>query len=74
LILQRPTVPVGIGEEREPGAGASLGAELLDVGDVDAVTRQLGLSGIDVLNDELQALGRAGIAERDAASDHNRRR
>ena len=52
----RTTVPVWVAEEDEAAPG-----EVLNLADLDAALGELGMGGIGVLDDELQALDAAGL-------------
>src|SRR5216684_3530145 len=57
-LLDRPLVPVRVGEEHE--LPAVPGVELLDVRDLDAPAGQLAPGGVDVLDDQLEMRARPG--------------
>ena len=65
-------LPVGVLEEHIAGPGGCLRAELLDVADGDAAAGQGLTDGVDVLDDQLDALDRAGLAQRQALAEHHR--
>src|SRR4051812_7429494 len=71
-LLDRPAVAVGVAEEGEPRSGRSLGAELLDLGDLHPAAGQLGADGVDVLDDELRPSQRSRLAERHADAEDDR--
>ncbi len=50
----------------------ALGPELLHVADGGAPAGERRAYGVDILDDELDALDRAGVAERQADPDHDR--
>jgi len=66
-LLHGPAVAVRIGEEDE---GAP--RELLHVADLDASTGELGVGGLDVRDDHLHSLHRAGRSVADALAERNR--
>src|SRR4029453_8017460 len=72
VLLHGPGVAVGVVEEEVAGAGGAFGAELLDVADGDAAAGQGLADGVDVGDDELDALDRAGVAEGQALADDDR--
>src|SRR5262245_1028040 len=65
-LLDGPAVAIRIAEEHERSP-----IEALDVADVDAVVDEVGAGGLDVIDDELKALGRArrSVDDTDAESD-----
>src|SRR4029450_2952804 len=77
-FLDRPAVAVGVAEEHErvpwaAGAVDAVGAlVVLDLADLDARLGQLGTGGLDVGDDQLQALDRAGGHLDDPLADDDR--
>src|SRR6185312_15374913 len=65
-LLEGPPVPIGVVEEGERVPTSALPVEPLavlempDGADVEAACRELGVRGLDVLDDELQSLDGAG--------------
>ena len=62
-LLYGPRIAVRVLEEEEARTGRTLGSELLHVADADAAAGELLVDGVDVLDDELHALDRPGLAK-----------
>src|SRR5262245_26411779 len=71
VLLDGPHVPIRIFEEAVARAGRAFGPHLLYLAYAYAPPGEFAAEGIEILDDELDSLDRAGLAKRQALADHH---
>src|SRR5436309_492927 len=72
VLLNRPHVPVRVFEEAITRARRALGPHLLHLADTHSPPDQFAADRIEVLDHQLDSFDRAGLAQRQALTDHHR--